>query len=168
MDVDVSHNNDHDAPTTDPAGFDAIQDQQGKPQRDVDETWNKRQRELETAVESQAQLAEKYKEWSAAQELELLDRPLPLAGLEELSTFICEEIVRVYNSTDTSGRKRTWTPPLPPLHHPCWPFWAPTHPANKSSASLSAVQATDKSVSEMERCQKQQEITTCTTPTQSW
>ncbi|KAF2825292.1 hypothetical protein CC86DRAFT_263853, partial [Ophiobolus disseminans] len=72
---------------------------------------------------------QKYTDWSSAQALELLDRTLPLADLEELSIFMCEGIVRIFKLLEPHN-KRAWSPPLPPLHHPCWPFWAQYHPAN--------------------------------------
>jgi hypothetical protein len=65
-----------------------------KIQQDIDAQKIKRHRKRVQTSNSHPQLAEKYKDWSTAQSDTLPDRPLPLADLDELSIFMCEEILR--------------------------------------------------------------------------
>ncbi|EAT79569.1 hypothetical protein HBI56_053830 [Parastagonospora nodorum] len=72
---------------------------------------------------------EKYKEWSSAQDCDPFDHLLPLAAIEELNKFMCDEIVRI-SKIPVADKKKPWVPPLSPLHHQCFPLWAKEHPAN--------------------------------------
>jgi hypothetical protein len=64
-------------------------------QKAIDEQWAKRQHALVETTLTPLALANKYSSWSSAQGYSLLDRPLPLADVEELSTFMCDTIVAV-------------------------------------------------------------------------
>jgi hypothetical protein len=95
-------------------------------QKAIDDQWAKRQYALVQITLTPLALAEKYSSWSVAQGYLLLDRPLPLADVEELSNFMCSTIIRV---TQECGWKGGWSymlnrlPPLRPLLHPNFPFW---------------------------------------------
>lgn len=64
-------------------------------QHGIEQIWSKRQRELNAAIVSQSELQAKYKEWTSAQDCDLLDRPLPLAAMEALNKVMSDELVRI-------------------------------------------------------------------------
>jgi hypothetical protein len=135
MDVGVGGSRQDPNQATDPAASTLIEKKK-QDRQDEDEKlwkpWNKRERHLSATVTLHSELAEKYKEWSAAQDLDLLGRPLLLASIEELNVFMCNEILRFSQLPEAIYRK-PWFPSLLPLHPPYlsyFPFWAKDHPAN--------------------------------------
>jgi hypothetical protein len=104
----------------------AIEGKKRQRQKVIDEQWAKRQHALVQTTLTPLVLADKYSFWASAQGYELLDRALPLADVEELCKFMCDNTVAV---THERGWKGGWSymlnrlPPLPPLLHSSFPFW---------------------------------------------
>ncbi|KAF2242221.1 hypothetical protein BU26DRAFT_524408 [Trematosphaeria pertusa] len=82
-----------------------------------------------TTLNEPPSLFAKYNHWILAHPCDLLNRALPddPATVDELSRFMCDEIVRMYADPLRASK---FKPPLPPTCHPCFPFWMEEHPAN--------------------------------------